>query len=107
MTSGLAPTSVGLAGPAGGALAIVTGRTEADIDGLASAAPAPGQRAHGAQYRLADGSHTTGAAPRPGPRRFRPPVTWPPSTPVCWWRPSAPAWPPSNITPPINELGMK
>ena len=67
VASGLAPTLSALQALLGGALAIVTGRTEADIDGFLAPLRLPLASEHGAQYRLADGSHTTAQAPDLGP----------------------------------------
>lgn len=46
-----------------GALAIVTGRPEADIDGFLGCLRLPLASEHGARYRLAQGSHAVLAAP--------------------------------------------
>lgn len=52
IASGLVPTLHTLQGQLGGALAIVTGRPEADIDGFLSPLRLPLASEHGAQYRL-------------------------------------------------------
>ena len=54
--SGLAPTLTALHRLLGGALAIVTGRRESDIDGFLDPLVLPLASEHGAQYRFADGS---------------------------------------------------
>ncbi len=53
---GLTPTLQTLQRLLGGALAIVTGRTEADIDGFLNLPHLPLATEHGAQYRFADGT---------------------------------------------------
>jgi len=57
IASGLVPTLSSLQAHMGGALAIVTGRPEADIDGFLAPLRLPLASEHGAQYRLADVSH--------------------------------------------------
>jgi trehalose 6-phosphate phosphatase len=54
--SGLAPTLSALHRLLGGALAIVTGRREADVDGFLDPLVLPMASEHGAQYRFSDGS---------------------------------------------------
>ncbi len=54
--AGLAPTLSALHRLLGGALAIVTGRREVDIDGFLDPLVLPMASEHGAQYRFADGS---------------------------------------------------
>ena len=56
VASGLVPTLSSLHAQLGGALAIVTGRPEADIDGFLAPLRLPLASEHGAQYRLADTS---------------------------------------------------
>ncbi|MFZ1498633.1 MAG: trehalose-phosphatase [Giesbergeria sp.] len=53
--AGLAPTLAALHRLLGGALAIVTGRTEGDIDGFLAPLTLPLASEHGAQYRFDDG----------------------------------------------------
>ena len=57
IASGLVPTLSSLQAHLGGALAIVTGRPEADIDGFLAPLRLPLASEHGAQYRLTDASH--------------------------------------------------
>lgn len=57
IASGLVPTLSSLHTHLGGALAIVTGRPEADIDGFLAPLHLPLASEHGAQYRLTDASH--------------------------------------------------
>ena len=57
VASGLVPTLLSLYTHLEGALAIVTGRPEADIDGFLAPLRLPLASEHGAQYRLADTSH--------------------------------------------------
>ncbi|CAN7214558.1 MULTISPECIES: trehalose-phosphatase [unclassified Acidovorax] len=57
IASGLVPTLSALHGHLGGALAIVTGRPEADIDVFLAPLHLPLASEHGAQYRLHDTSH--------------------------------------------------
>ncbi|WP_422844164.1 trehalose-phosphatase [Acidovorax sp. M2(2025)] len=54
IASGLVPTLAALHDQLGGALAIVTGRPEADIDGFLAPLRLPLASEHGAQYRLGD-----------------------------------------------------
>lgn len=63
VASGLVPTLYALQGQLGGALAIVTGRPEADIDGFLAPLRLPLASEHGAQYRLHGASHAAVAAP--------------------------------------------
>ena len=56
IASGLIPTLSSLHAQLGGALAIVTGRPEADIDGFLAPLRLPLASEHGAQYRLFDTS---------------------------------------------------
>ena len=56
VASGLVPTLSSLHAQLGGALAIGTGRPEADIDGFLAPLRLPLASEHGAQYRLADTS---------------------------------------------------
>jgi len=57
VASGLVPTLASLHAHLGGALAIVTGRPEADVDGFLAPLRLPLASEHGAQYRLGDASH--------------------------------------------------
>ncbi|HTH11247.1 trehalose-phosphatase [Acidovorax sp.] len=57
IASGLVPTLSALYTHLGGALAIVTGRPEVDIDGFLAPLQLPLASEHGAQYRLTDTSH--------------------------------------------------
>jgi len=57
IASGLVPTLSSLYTHLDGALAIVTGRPEADIDGFLAPLHLPLASEHGAQYRLTDTSH--------------------------------------------------
>ena len=59
IASGLIPTLSSLHAQLGGALAIVTGRPEADIDGFLAPLRLPLASEHGAQYRLFDTSPAT------------------------------------------------
>jgi trehalose 6-phosphate phosphatase len=61
--TGLVPLLQSLHGQLGGALAIVTGRTLADIDHFLAPLRLPAAVEHGAQYRLADGSSPAIDAP--------------------------------------------
>lgn len=54
---GLVPTLAALYAQLGGALAILTGRRESDIDGFLAPLRLPLASEHGAQWRLPDGSH--------------------------------------------------
>lgn len=65
--AGLAPTLSALHRLLGGALAIVTGRREIDIDGFLSPLTLPLASEHGAQYRFADGSRPAVDVPELGP----------------------------------------
>ena len=56
VASGLVPTLAALYTRLGGALAIVTGRPEVDIDGFLAPLRLPLASEHGAQYRLTDTS---------------------------------------------------
>ncbi|WP_298214024.1 trehalose-phosphatase [Acidovorax sp.] len=56
VASGLVPTLLALHTHLGGALAIVTGRPESDIDGFLAPLRLPLASEHGAQYRLSDTS---------------------------------------------------
>ena len=67
VASGLVPTLSSLHAQLGGALAIVTGRPEADIDGFLAPLRLPLASEHGAQYRLADTSLPALAPPDPAP----------------------------------------
>lgn len=60
---GLAPALQALERLLGGALAIVTGRTESDIDGFLHLPSLPLASEHGAQYRFSDGSRPALDAP--------------------------------------------
>jgi trehalose 6-phosphate phosphatase len=57
VASGLVPTLSALYTHLGGALAIVTGRPEVDVDGFLAPLRLPLASEHGAQYRLTDTSH--------------------------------------------------
>lgn len=61
--SGLVPTLAMLQHQLGGALAIITGRRQADIDHFLAPLRLPMASEHGAQYRFSDGSGTDMAAP--------------------------------------------
>ncbi len=63
IASGLIPTLASLHAHLGGALAIVTGRPEVDIDGFLAPLRLPLASEHGAQYRLHDTSHPAVAPP--------------------------------------------
>lgn len=67
VASGLVPTLSALVSHLDGALAIVTGRRESDIDEFLSPLTLPMASEHGAQYRLADGSRPAVPAPALGP----------------------------------------
>ena len=67
VASGLVPTLSSLHAHLGGALAIVTGRPEADIDGFLAPLRLPLASEHGAQYRLADTSLPAISTPDLGP----------------------------------------
>mgnify|MGYP000364334103 CR=1 FL=1 len=59
IASGLVPMLATLHTHLGGALAIVTGRTEADIDHFLSPLRLPLAAEHGAQYRVSEGQRST------------------------------------------------
>lgn len=63
IASGLVPTLSALHAHLGGALAIVTGRPEVDIDGFLAPLQLPLASEHGAQYRLSDASRPAVAPP--------------------------------------------
>lgn len=63
IASGLIPTLSALHAHLGGALAIVTGRPEVDIDGFLAPLQLPLASEHGAQYRLSDASRPAVAPP--------------------------------------------
>ena len=65
--AGLSPTLSALHRLLGGALAIVTGRRESDIDGFLSPLMLPLASEHGAQYRFDDGHRPQMEAPELGP----------------------------------------
>lgn len=65
--AGLAPTLSALHRLLDGALAIVTGRRESDIDGFLAPLVLPLASEHGAQYRFGDGSRPAIEAPELGP----------------------------------------
>lgn len=88
IASGLIPTLSSLHAQLGGALAIVTGRPEADIDGFLAPLRLPLASEHGAQYRLFDTS-VPATAPPPWSLSCRPPRPWQRATPASWWRPNA------------------
>jgi trehalose 6-phosphate phosphatase len=67
IASGLVPTLSALHAQLGGALALVTGRREAEIDHFLNPLKLPVASEHGAQYRLPDGSRHGVAAPDLGP----------------------------------------
>ncbi len=88
IASGLIPTLSSLHAQLGGALAIVTGRPEADIDGFLAPLRLPLASEHGPNTAS---SNTSVPA-------IAPPTSWSPSLqaaqalaarhPACWWRPS-------------------
>lgn len=63
VSMGLVPTLAILQQQLGGALAIITGRREADIDHFLDPLRLPMASEHGAQYRFSDGSGTAMTAP--------------------------------------------
>ncbi|MGP1630232.1 MAG: trehalose-phosphatase [Giesbergeria sp.] len=65
--AGLTPTLAALQRLLGGALAIVTGRRERDIDGFLAPLTLPLASEHGAQYRFDDGRHPAIDVPEFGP----------------------------------------
>lgn len=65
--TGLVPTLSALHRVLGGALAIVTGRREADIDGFLNPLTLPLASEHGAQYRFGDGRRPSVDVPELGP----------------------------------------
>lgn len=64
--AGLAPNLAALHRLLGGAVAIVTGRTESDIDGFLAPLRLPLASEHGAQYRFDDGRHAAIEVPELG-----------------------------------------
>lgn len=67
VASGLPPTLHALHTHLGGALAIVTGRTETDVDNFLAPLRLPLASEHGAQYRFSGSSHPSVPPPDLGP----------------------------------------
>lgn len=63
VATGLVPTLAALHRHLGGALAIVTGRRQSDIDGFLAPLQLPLASEHGAQYRLSEAFHPAVAPP--------------------------------------------